>query len=140
MTWVMGWGVSAHIGHQKVENSIDAGGLYNASYSDWNVGVTKDVGFGVVGLKYSDTNAKGSLHIYSRFRILLARQLQQFCWHLVWPKECRQWRNCPDLPENVFNFVFVPVDGCLHRQEPILILIRGNRNETGYRHHQAVQA
>jgi uncharacterized protein (TIGR02001 family) len=54
-----GWGVSGHIGHQKVKNwnsASDAGGS-DASYSDWNVGVTKDVGFGVVGLKYSSTNA-----------------------------------------------------------------------------------
>lgn len=54
-----GWGVSAHVGHQKVKNndSISDPGGVNASYSDWNVGVSKDVGFGVVGLKYSDTNA-----------------------------------------------------------------------------------
>lgn len=57
-----GWGLVGHIGHQKVKNytsASDAGGL-DASYTDWNVGVTKDVGFGVVAVKYSDTNAKGS--------------------------------------------------------------------------------
>jgi len=47
-----GWGLSGHVGHQKVK------GYSDASYSDWKVGVTKDVGFGVVGLAYSDTNAK----------------------------------------------------------------------------------
>ena len=47
-----GWGVNAHVGHQKIKN------LGDASYTDWKVGVTKDVGFGVVGLAYSDTNAK----------------------------------------------------------------------------------
>lgn len=54
-----GWGISAHVGHQKVKNSDDdnAPSGYNASYTDWNVGVTKDVGFGVVGLKYSQTDA-----------------------------------------------------------------------------------
>ena len=46
-----GWGVNAHIGHQKVKN------YGNASYTDWKLGVTKDVGFGVVGLAYTDTNA-----------------------------------------------------------------------------------
>jgi len=49
-----GWGLSAHVGHQKVK------GNSNASYSDYKVGVTKDMGFGTVGLAYSDTNAKAS--------------------------------------------------------------------------------
>jgi len=56
-----GWGVSGHIGHQKVKNSVNIpGGAKNASYSDWKIGVTKDVGFGVVGLAYSATNTSGS--------------------------------------------------------------------------------
>lgn len=46
-----GWGVSAHVGRQKVR------GYSDASYTDYKVGVTKDLGFGVVGLAYSDTNA-----------------------------------------------------------------------------------
>ena len=48
-----GWGITGHAGHQKVKD------LSIASYSDWNVGVTKDVGFGIVSLMYTDTNAKG---------------------------------------------------------------------------------
>lgn len=57
-----GWGLVGHVGHQKVKNfnsDSDPGGL-DASYTDWNVGVTKDIGFGVVAVKYSDTNAKGN--------------------------------------------------------------------------------
>lgn len=50
-----GWGVSGHVGHQKIKNFSDA------SYTDWKLGVTKDVGFGVVGLAYVDTNAKGDV-------------------------------------------------------------------------------
>ncbi|MEW5770864.1 MAG: TorF family putative porin [Pseudomonadota bacterium] len=46
-----GWGLLGHIGHQKVENTSIA------SYTDFKVGVTKDVGFGVVTLAYSDTDA-----------------------------------------------------------------------------------
>lgn len=46
-----GWGINAHVGHQKVKNYSDA------SYTDWKLGVTKDVGFGVFGLSYTDTNA-----------------------------------------------------------------------------------
>ena len=55
-----GWGLSGHVGHQKVKNSVAVGAIGDASYSDWNIGVTKDVGFGVVGLAYSDTNTSGT--------------------------------------------------------------------------------
>lgn len=48
-----GWGVNGHIGHQRIKNFSDA------SYTDWKIGVTKDVGFGVVGVAYVGTNAKG---------------------------------------------------------------------------------
>ena len=48
-----GWGVLGHIGHQNVKRDD----LYFASYSDWKVGVTKDVGFGTVTAAYSDTDA-----------------------------------------------------------------------------------
>ena len=54
-----GWGLSGHVGHQKVKDFANA--IYaSADYTDWNIGVTKDVGFGVVGLMYSDTNTEGS--------------------------------------------------------------------------------
>ena len=46
-----GWGVLGHVGHQWVNNISDA------DYTDWKLGVTKDIGFGVVTLAYSDTNA-----------------------------------------------------------------------------------
>ena len=49
-----GWGIGAHVGHQTVS------GRSTASYSDWRLGVTKDVGFGTVGLTLSDTNAQDS--------------------------------------------------------------------------------
>lgn len=47
-----GWGINAHVGHQDIKNYSDA------SYTDWKLGVTKDVGFGVVGLAYTGTDAK----------------------------------------------------------------------------------
>lgn len=49
-----GWGINGHVGHQKVKNNT------NASYTDWKVGVSKDLGFGVLGLAYSTTNAQDS--------------------------------------------------------------------------------
>lgn len=55
-----GWTVIGHVGHQKVEKSVTTPNQYDASYSDWKLGVSKDVGFGVVTLAYSDTDAKGS--------------------------------------------------------------------------------
>lgn len=51
-----GWGIAAHAGHQKVK------GLDDASYTDYKVGVTKDLGFGTVGLAYSATDAKESMY------------------------------------------------------------------------------
>lgn len=49
-----GWGLSAHAGHQKVK------GFSPASYSDYKLGVTKDIGFGFLGLAATSTNAKGN--------------------------------------------------------------------------------
>ncbi len=48
-----GWGLLGHIGAQKVKN------VSAADYTDWKVGVTKDVGFGTVTAAYSDTDAQG---------------------------------------------------------------------------------
>ena len=46
-----GWGVLGHVGYQDVkDNDL-------ASYTDWKLGVTKDIGFGVVTLAYTDTDA-----------------------------------------------------------------------------------
>lgn len=47
-----GFSVLGHVGRQLIE------GRSTASYTDWKLGVTKDLGFGVVGLTYTDTNAK----------------------------------------------------------------------------------
>lgn len=49
-----GWGVLGHVGHQKVKN------ITNADYTDYKVGVSKDVGYGTFTLAYSDTDAKGN--------------------------------------------------------------------------------
>ena len=47
-----GWGVVGHVGHQDIKH------LGSASYTDWKAGVTKYVGFGVIGLSYTGTDAK----------------------------------------------------------------------------------
>lgn len=47
-----GLNVIAHAGHQSVKDRS------SAAYSDWKIGVTKDVGIGTVGLAILGTNAK----------------------------------------------------------------------------------
>jgi uncharacterized protein (TIGR02001 family) len=58
-----GWTLIGHVGNQKVKNiSANSGwtGPANADYTDWKIGVSKDVGFGTVSFVYSDTNTKGT--------------------------------------------------------------------------------
>ncbi len=54
-----GWTLIGHVGHQKVKR-FPATATTDASYTDWKIGVSKDVGFGVVTAAYSDTNSPGS--------------------------------------------------------------------------------
>jgi uncharacterized protein (TIGR02001 family) len=49
-----GWGINGHVGYLDFDN------MRNASYTDWKIGVTKDVGGWLFGLSYVDTNADGS--------------------------------------------------------------------------------
>lgn len=53
------WGltVNAHVGYQKIKNVTDA------SYTDWKLGLTKDLGSGFSAtVAYVDTNAKKSMY------------------------------------------------------------------------------
>jgi len=45
-----GFVLNLHVGHQKVRN------VPTASYTDWKIGVTKDLGFASLSLAYVDTN------------------------------------------------------------------------------------
>lgn len=47
-----GWGVSAHVGRQKIKRFNDA------SYTDWKIAVSKELPFATVSVAYTDTNAK----------------------------------------------------------------------------------
>jgi len=49
-----GLGVTGHVGHQSMK------GFSAASYTDWKIGVTKDVGLGTVGAALLGTDAKDS--------------------------------------------------------------------------------
>ncbi len=46
--------LNGHIGHQKIKN------FSAASYTDWKLGVTKDLGFGSLAIAYTGTSGKGS--------------------------------------------------------------------------------
>jgi len=48
-----GWGINGHVGTLKFKNMI------NADYTDWKIGVTKDISGWVFGAAYIATNAKG---------------------------------------------------------------------------------
>lgn len=49
-----GWGINGHVGRLNAKN------MNNADYTDWKLGVTKDVNGWVFAASYIDTNAEGS--------------------------------------------------------------------------------
>ena len=55
-----GFALETHVGHQKIKNSTDC------SYTDWKVGVSKEIEGVKVGLGYIDTNAKDAC--YTNYR------------------------------------------------------------------------
>ncbi len=57
-----GWTLIGHVGRQKVKRSVatGVGGFTNANYTDWKLGVSKDIGFGTITAAYSDTNTSGA--------------------------------------------------------------------------------
>lgn len=48
-----GWGINAHIGLLNLRN------IHNGDYTDWKLGVTKDINGWVIGAAYVGTNADG---------------------------------------------------------------------------------
>ena len=57
-----GWGINGHVGHLYAKGYTYAatGGSGNIDYTDWKLGVTKDIGGWVIGASYVDTNANGN--------------------------------------------------------------------------------
>lgn len=49
-----GWGINGHVGQLNFKN------VSNGDYTDWKIGVTKDLSGWVVAASYIDTNAKGT--------------------------------------------------------------------------------
>ena len=55
-----GWGLVGHVGSFKLKNWSTGTDGTNGNYTDWKLGVTKDISGWVLGAAYIDTNAKGS--------------------------------------------------------------------------------
>lgn len=56
-----GWGVNGHVGHLFANDyKYNTTGAQSISYTDWKLGVSKDVSGWVFGLAYVGTNAKGN--------------------------------------------------------------------------------
>jgi uncharacterized protein (TIGR02001 family) len=70
-----GWGINGHVGHLSAQN------MKNADYTDWKVGVTKDISGWVVGLSYVGTNAEGSC---SKNRAATVTDFQPYCFAKSW--------------------------------------------------------
>ena len=49
-----GWGINAHVGSLNLKNG------YKGDYTDWKLGVSKDIGGWVLAASYIDTNAAGN--------------------------------------------------------------------------------
>ncbi len=54
------WTLIGHVGRQKVKRSVATATLTDANYTDWKLGVSKDIGFGTITAAYSDTNTSGT--------------------------------------------------------------------------------
>ncbi len=55
-----GWGVNGHVGSFKLKGWSVGTDASDGDYTDWKVGVTKDVNGWVFGAAYIDSDAKGS--------------------------------------------------------------------------------
>jgi uncharacterized protein (TIGR02001 family) len=71
-----GWGVTGHVGKQKVKNYGKVNDT-DASYVDYKVGVTKETPYGTFGLAYSDTTSKGACPTNG---VAPANGLNAYCW------------------------------------------------------------
>jgi uncharacterized protein (TIGR02001 family) len=58
-----GWGINGHVGSFRLRNWSTGAVGTNANYTDWKLGVTKDLGGWILGASYVDTNAKGSCSV-----------------------------------------------------------------------------
>jgi uncharacterized protein (TIGR02001 family) len=55
-----GWGIVGHVGSFTLKNWHNSTNATDGDYTDWKIGVTKDISGWVLGAAYIDTTAKGS--------------------------------------------------------------------------------
>lgn len=55
-----GWGIVGHLGSLRVKNWQTGTDATKTNYSDWKLGVTKDLGGWILAATYVDTSAKGN--------------------------------------------------------------------------------
>jgi uncharacterized protein (TIGR02001 family) len=70
-----GWGVVGHVGSFKLKGWSTGTDLTDGDYTDWKVGVTKDINGWLFGVSYIDTNAKGSCNTTNPGFYCFANQL-----------------------------------------------------------------
>jgi uncharacterized protein (TIGR02001 family) len=56
-----GWGINGHVGSLKFKGQL------NGDYTDWKIGVTKDIGGWVFAASYIATNAKGDCSTFQTY-------------------------------------------------------------------------
>ncbi len=58
-----GWGINGHVGSFRLKNWSIGTDATSADYTDWKLGVTKDLSGWVVGASYVGTSGKGSCNV-----------------------------------------------------------------------------
>jgi uncharacterized protein (TIGR02001 family) len=58
-----GWGIVGHVGWFNLKNWHNNTNATDGDYTDWKIGVTKDISGWVLGAAYIDTSAKGSCNL-----------------------------------------------------------------------------
>jgi len=70
-----GWGITGHIGSFRMKGWDNGLVGTKANYTDWKLGVTKDLNGWILGAAYVDTNAKGSCAVGATDFYCFANQL-----------------------------------------------------------------
>jgi uncharacterized protein (TIGR02001 family) len=70
-----GWGLVGHIGSFKLKNWSTGVDATKGDYTDWKIGVTKDLGGWILAASYIDTSAKGSCNAANPGFYCFANQL-----------------------------------------------------------------
>lgn len=70
-----GWGIVGHVGSFRLKNWDAGTDASKGNYTDWKIGVTKDLGGWILGAAYIDTSSKGSCNAANPGFYCFANQL-----------------------------------------------------------------